>query len=62
MERAVEDGKKVFDMLKGTEDYKFSWTNNVNSSFNLTFYAKKPKCIPGALLQFAKNAGKIALR
>ena len=62
MEKAVEEGKRVFDMLKGTEDYKFSWTNDVNSSFNLLYYAKTIKCIPGLLLQYAKSAGKIILR
>jgi len=62
MEKAVDDGKKVFDMLKGTEDYKFTWATNVNSSLTLLFYAPRAKCVKEVLWACVKNVIKIVLR
>lgn len=35
--------KKTFDFLRGNEDYKFGWSDNINANFRLVAYKKSEK-------------------
>ncbi len=40
IERAIKENIRVYDFLKGSERYKFHWSNSGNRSINFTFYQK----------------------
>jgi CelD/BcsL family acetyltransferase involved in cellulose biosynthesis len=61
-ERAIDEGKKVYDLTKGTEDYKWSWANRCNSSLSLLFYSKNCKSITVLMWKLAKRMAKVVLR
>ena len=62
IEGAINKGLSAYDFLKGTEDFKFSWTGTGKSS--LTFFLPQKKILPWifAARNFVKAAAKIALR
>lgn len=62
IEEAIKRGISAYDFLKGTEEFKFSWTGEGKSS--LAFFLPRRKIIPLAFTvnRFIKAAAKIALR
>lgn len=60
--KAIEDGFSGYDFLKGTEHYKFHWTNNGKSSVNLFFCQKKIISILFVIKKFIKYTAKLILR
>jgi len=62
IERAIGSGSTVYDFLKGTEDYKFHWSNDGKREGQLFYYAKKPVPVMWMLGQCAKAVAKVLLR
>lgn len=62
LQRAIMDGVEVYDFLKGSEDYKFHWSNNYRTSFQ--FYLPQRKIMPilATMAKCTRMIGKVALR
>lgn len=60
--KAIDDGFSNYDFLKGTENYKFHWTNSGKTSVNIIFYQKKIISILHAMKKFITYTAKIILR
>jgi len=62
IEESIKRCISRYDFLKGTEDFKFSWTNGGNSSVTLFMPQKKFTPFLFTLINFIKSAAKVALR
>ncbi|MFX0195918.1 MAG: GNAT family N-acetyltransferase [Candidatus Hodarchaeota archaeon] len=62
LEKAMSDGISVYDFLKGTEKYKFHWSNAGRRSLVLQLYQRRIGVLESLFFETLKNAGKIILR
>jgi len=62
IEESIKQGISAYDFLKGTEEFKFSWTGDGKSS--LTIFLPQRRIVPLVFTvnNFIKAAAKIALR
>lgn len=59
---AIQLGISCYDFLKGTEDYKFHWTNDCRSSNNVLLSRRSPIPICLTLGDIIRSAAKLVLR
>lgn len=62
IERAILDKIKIYDFLRGTEDYKFHWSNKVITLLSIQLYKKNFLPLFYSSRQFCKDFAKIILR
>jgi CelD/BcsL family acetyltransferase involved in cellulose biosynthesis len=59
---AIEDGVAVYDFLKGTEPYKFHWTDSGRTSVTLSYYQKNVASLFMVAEKFLRYTAKVLLR
>ncbi len=62
VKRAILDGYKYYDFLKGDERYKFHWSNSGHCTLQLNVWQKRPVGYGLALAKMVRQSGKILLR
>ncbi len=62
LEKAISDKISVYDFLKGTESYKFHWTNQGRGSVNLFFCQRNVPALLTVMGRFLKYLAKCALK
>jgi hypothetical protein len=60
--KAIKEGAIIYDFLKGSEEYKFSWANEGARSVNLYFCNRGIRPIVHFLGEAAKNVVKVMFR
>jgi hypothetical protein len=60
--KAVQQGIRQYDFLKGAEPYKFHWANAGRRSLNLYFPQKRVATMPHLLSRMLKDFGRVLLR
>ncbi|MFW9780569.1 MAG: GNAT family N-acetyltransferase [Candidatus Heimdallarchaeota archaeon] len=59
---AIQDKYNVYDLLKGSERFKFHWANDGHRLFSIIYYSKKLGPILYYSFDSVKKLGKILLR
>ena len=59
---AIEDGVAIYDFLKGTEPYKFHWTDAGRTSVTLSYYQKNAASLLMVAEKFLRYTAKVLLR
>ncbi len=62
IQQAIDRGYVVYDLLKGTEDYKFHWANRGNRTVQIRIWRKSPASLLSAFSRLSRCAGKLILR
>ena len=62
IEKAIDEGCKEYDFLKGIEPYKFSWTHHGRRLLNYSFYKKNIPSYFCFIEKSSKSFGKILFR
>ncbi|MCX7793581.1 MAG: GNAT family N-acetyltransferase [Thermodesulfovibrionales bacterium] len=62
IEKAIRENIKIYDFLRGTEHYKFHWSNRIITQISIRFYKRGFAPLLISAWQFCKSLGKIILR
>jgi CelD/BcsL family acetyltransferase involved in cellulose biosynthesis len=63
IQKAIEEGSSEYDLLEGSESYKFHWTSETRELSELKFYSPGvPGLISRKLDDLSDNARKLARR
>ncbi|MEJ2649955.1 MAG: GNAT family N-acetyltransferase [Sedimentisphaerales bacterium] len=62
MQNSVDTGHDTYDFLKGDEDYKFHWANQMRTSLSITLNQRRPQAILLTTVRLIKYALKTILR
>lgn len=62
LENAISEKISIYDFLKGTEAYKFHWTNQGRSSLNLFFCQRNVPALLTVMGRFLKYLAKCAFK
>jgi CelD/BcsL family acetyltransferase involved in cellulose biosynthesis len=60
--RAIRDGCREFDLLRGPADYKMAWANGLRRSVTLRHYNKTIRAAATKLLESGKGVVKVLVR
>jgi CelD/BcsL family acetyltransferase involved in cellulose biosynthesis len=62
LEKAISNGIKAYDFLKGNEIYKFHWANSGRRSLSVKFYQKHLGSLGKLSVELAKDFARALLR
>jgi hypothetical protein len=62
LQEAISDGIKLYDFLKGTEDYKFHWANHSRRTLEVNLYQRNMKAFGKLSFTMLKDLARIYLR
>jgi CelD/BcsL family acetyltransferase involved in cellulose biosynthesis len=62
IEKAISDGFELYDFLKGSEDYKFHWSNGSRRSLAITLFQKRFSSFATQLITMLKDTARIIIR
>src|SRR5438132_5442126 len=62
IKEAIREGNKIFDLLRGTTDYKMAWASGLRRSLTLQHYNQHVRSTVAWLLESGKTAVKVLVR